>query len=329
MKKNAIITFDYEVFLGQQTGTIKNCVIEPTQLILEVLKQNHAKAIFFVDSTWLLFLRENFPDDLRLVTAQLKSINSIGSSVELHLHPQWIQAYRTGDEISFKSFKNYRLHSLSQKEILDLFRRSIELLESITLQRIRCFRAGGFCIEPFDQLKNAFETFDIKYDFSVVPGILLSEGHEYDFDFSDAPNLPFYPFKYDVKKPETIGLFIELPLSTYQNNPLYRLTNKLLLLLKNDKVFGDGISIQEKYFFHFKSLIRRFRFSKGMLTMDKTHNVFFKYLLKIHFRKSYLLVIISHPKLMSKQALANLSYTTKNYNTLNSTDLDNYVITTK
>ena len=32
-KKNAILTFDYEVFLGRQTGTIEDCGIRPTQLI--------------------------------------------------------------------------------------------------------------------------------------------------------------------------------------------------------------------------------------------------------------------------------------------------------
>jgi hypothetical protein len=178
------------------------------------------------------------------VAEQLRDIIKTGSSVELHLHPQWIQAYRIGDNIGFKSFENYRLHSLSQEEILDLFRKSIELLESITLQRIRCFRAGGFCIEPFDLIKSAFETFEIKYDFSVAPGILLTRGNDYDFDFSDAPNFPYYPFQNDVKIPEPSGHFVEIPLSTYKSNPIYRLSNKILLMLSKDRIFGDGKGIQ-------------------------------------------------------------------------------------
>ncbi len=121
----------------------------------------------------MLFLKDNFPVDFKLVSDQLKDIIKLGSSVELHLHPQWVQASKIGDKIIFKSFKNYRLHSLSQESILDLFGKSIELLESITSQKVRCFRAGGFCIEPFDQIQNAFELFNIKYDFSVVPGMFL------------------------------------------------------------------------------------------------------------------------------------------------------------
>jgi hypothetical protein len=323
---NAIITFDYEVFLGRQTGTIENCVIKPTRSILKILKENNAKAIFFVDATWLLFLRENFPDDLKLVTEQLKSIIATGSSVELHLHPHWVQAYRTEDKILFKSFENYRLHSLSQEGILDLFRKSIELLESITLQKIRCFRAGGFCIEPFDQIKNAFETFDIKYDFSVATGMQLKGGNEYDYDFSDSPNLPFYHFNYDVKKPEPEGQFVEIPLSTYKNNPVYRIINKVLLKLYNDKIFGDGKSIQETSYYLFKSFYRRLKFSTNILTINKTSTAIFRNQLRNHFKRYRLLVIVSHPKTMSKLALDNLSHITKNHNTLNSFDLDNLLI---
>ena len=117
------------------------------------------------------FLADNFPDDFNLVSDQLKDVIKIGSSVELHLHPQWLQAYKMGDKIGFRSFENYRLHSLNQTDILNLFRKSIELLESITYKKVKCFRAGGFCIEPFAQIKNAFEAFQIKYDFSVTPGI--------------------------------------------------------------------------------------------------------------------------------------------------------------
>ena len=63
-RKRAIITFDYEVFLGRETGTVENCVLKPTEEILKILRANNAKAVFFVDTTWLIFLKDNFPDDL-------------------------------------------------------------------------------------------------------------------------------------------------------------------------------------------------------------------------------------------------------------------------
>jgi hypothetical protein len=324
-KRNAIITFDYEVFLGRQTGTIENCVIKPTKLILDTLVANKAKAIFFVDATWLLFLKENSCSGFQLVTSQLKEIISSGSSVELHLHPQWLQAYVTGGEIVFKTFENYKLHSLSREKIIDLFQKSIDLLESITEKEIRCFRAGGFCIEPFTRIKEAFELFKIKYDFSVVPGTFFSGDKLNDYDFSDAPRFPFYSFNDNVNIVESTGSFVEIPLSTYRNNPVYRIINKLILLIKKDKAFGDGIGIQEKKFWSVRSLKTWLQFSKGILSLDKTWNLLFRYFLKVHFVRSNLLVIISHPKTVSLEAIENLKYVTINYNTLSSSDLDSFI----
>lgn len=242
--------------------------------------------------------------------------------MELHLHPQWINAYMIGDKIRFKSFENYRLHSLSQEDVLKLFRKSIELLESITLQKVRCFRAGGFCIEPFTHIKSAFEKFKIKYDFSVVPGMFLIGGNVYDYDFSDAPDLTNYSFQNDVKIPDPDRLFIEIPISTYQNNPIYRLATRLLLRLTKDRVFGDGKGIPKNSYHFWSSLPRRLSISKNLLTLDCISNSFFKFLIQCNFKKSHLLVIISHPKSLSRQALLNLKYIIRKYNTLNSIDLD-------
>jgi peptidoglycan/xylan/chitin deacetylase (PgdA/CDA1 family) len=325
MKKDVILTFDYEVFLGSQTGTITNSVIRPTQYVLEILKRYNSKAIFFVDAAWLLFLKENLAADFNIVAEQLKDIIKTGSSVELHLHPQWMDAHKTSDGIAFTSFNHYRLHSLKDSEILNLFKSSVELLENITNQKVTCYRAGGFCIEPFDRIKNAFEAVGIRYDFSVAPQMQLKEGRDYDYDFSDAPMIPFYHFNHDVKKPDTNGPFIEIPLSMYLNNPFYRLTNKILLRIKNDKEYGDGIGIRQNSFFFFRSLNRRLKFSKDMLSLDKSNNWFFKYLINIHFRNSKFIVIISHPKMMSKEGLSNLIYVAKNFRTIGSGELESYL----
>lgn len=322
MKKNAIITFDYEVFLGSKTGTITNCVIKPTQYVLEILKEYNAKAVFFVDATWLLFLRENFPVDFQLVSDQIRDIIKAGSSVELHLHPQWLDAYKKSNLIEFKSFKNYRLHSLNEEEIKKLFGESIELLERITAQKVTCFRAGGFCIEPFEQIKHAFEFFGITYDLSVAPGIYLRDGEVYDFDFSKSPKLLSYKFQHNVKKHEPQGRFIEIPLSTYRNNPFYRILNKFHLSYKHDYIYGDGIGIQANSLSYFKKIQHWSQFSKGILKLDKTSNLFFKYLLKTHFNSTSLLVILSHPKEISPQALENLKFIVKNLTTVIPSDLE-------
>jgi peptidoglycan/xylan/chitin deacetylase (PgdA/CDA1 family) len=326
MKKTAVITFDYEVFLGRNTGTVENSVLKPTWKILELLKENNGKAIFFVDAAWLLFIMEKYPGDFILVRQQLKSIVESGSSVELHLHPQWLKAEKTEEGIRLSSGeKYYKLHALGDEEIYNLFRRGKELLESITDDTITCFRAGGWCIEPFERLRVIFERLEIKYDFSVAPGLLLNEGKAYDFDYSRAPRLPFYRFNDDVQNPEKEGRFTEVTVSTYQNNPAYRLVNKILLWHKKDKIFGDGKGIKEKPEYSFRTLQNRLKLSKAMLTIDKTDSLFFRYLLSTHFRKSDFIVIVSHPKTTSDTALKNLACIIKRYNTLSSADLNKFM----
>ena len=47
LKKSILLTFDYELFLGPSSGTAQNCIITPTEKILEVLANTKSKAIFF------------------------------------------------------------------------------------------------------------------------------------------------------------------------------------------------------------------------------------------------------------------------------------------
>ncbi len=319
LRRKAILTFDYEVFMGRKTGSVVNCVIRPTEKVLEILRANDAKGIFFVDATWLLFMHENQPDDFRLVERQLKEIVAAGSSVELHLHPQWLDAIMKDGAPFFESYENYSLHTLTSDRITTLFSTSIKLIEGITGQKVTGFRAGGWCIEPFSNMHNAFVSSDLLYDSSVLPGMRLIEGESYDFDFYNAPSKLYYRFEESPIKSEDEGRFAELPVSTYRNNAIYRIINKICLKLKSDRIYGDGISNKEKS--AGKTIKTLFSFNRGMLTIDRTCNILFRYLLKTHFRKRPLLVVVSHPKLESDEAMRNLNVIASEFETLNSDDI--------
>ena len=323
MKRDAVITFDYEVYLGRKTGTAENCVLKPTDKILEILKERNAKAIFFVDATWLLFIREHFPADFNKVAYQLKEIEKDGSFVGLHLHPQWLDAVVKDGNIEFTSLRHYKLHSLDTDAINDLFRRGISLLEETINRKITCFRAGGWCIEPFETLKDAFINAGLKYDFSVVPGLVLAEGKDYDIDFSGAPQLPAYRFLASPMKPDPAGIFTEIPLSTYHNNALLRLANKLLLKARRDKPFGDGSGGKERSVT--EKLYQRLGFSTEKLSIDKTDRILFRYLLRSKTGNSGPLVVVSHPKMSSPEALVNLRYIATKFNTLGAEDIVKYL----
>jgi len=324
-KKTAILTFDYELFLGRKTGTLINSVVKPATIILNTLRRENAKAIFFVDAVWLLFLKKTAGTNLEIISVQLREIIRQGSSVQLHIHPQWINAAWKDNITYFETFRNYNLQSFSPEEILDLFRKSIDLLEGITMKKICCFRAGGHCIEPFSHVQQAFETFNIRYDFSMAPGIYLKTGHAYDYDFRGAPDLCFYRFQDNLRHPDPDGRFCEFPLSTYDNNPVYRFYNLCSLKLRHDKIPGDGEGIQKELSLISRLVSKKLGFSRTFLTLDQVDPRLFKYILRNCFGEKPLIVINSHPKTFSAYSVSNLSFVTENYNTANSDDLDRLV----
>ena len=57
LKKNIIFTFDYEPFLGSKSGTLNNCIIEPTERLKLILNTYNAKAVFFIDTLYLKNLK--------------------------------------------------------------------------------------------------------------------------------------------------------------------------------------------------------------------------------------------------------------------------------
>ena len=59
MRKDLLLTFDYELFLGEKSGSVDRCLIEPTNELMRVFDKYRIKnAIFFVDTTHLLRLQE-------------------------------------------------------------------------------------------------------------------------------------------------------------------------------------------------------------------------------------------------------------------------------
>ena len=43
------ITWDYELFFGEQSGSAQKCMLEPGNRLLEIAQKNGAKFTFFVD----------------------------------------------------------------------------------------------------------------------------------------------------------------------------------------------------------------------------------------------------------------------------------------
>lgn len=236
-KKNLLLTFDYELFLGKRSGTVEKCMIEPTKNLLSVLNCYKVKSIFFIDTTYLIRLSEldfeKAKNDYEKIRLQIREIVKSGHYVFPHLHPHWIDAkyIEIDNQWDLSNFKKYRFHTISTSERDDLFERSMNILAPLVKEidnnyTIDGFRAGGWCIQPFADFYPYFIKHGIKYDFSVLKGLTNFTNAQH-YDFTNAPSKSIYSFANDVIKEED-GNFYEISISTIRHSEYVHYTSKIV-----------------------------------------------------------------------------------------------------
>ena len=256
MKKKLLITFDYELYLGKRSGNIEECLIQPTNKILNILNKYEIKSIFFVDTTYLLKIKEfsdkypNCKTDLNNINNQIIDIVNQGHYVFPHIHPHWSDAIynEKTNQWDLSSTRNYRFGNIAKDLQKELFNNSVKYLESLIKSckrsfKIDGFRAGGWCIQPFSDFRTLFIENNILYDFSVLTGFYQFTKAQY-FDFSDAPLSNIYRFEDDVCIENNNGQFCEFSISSIKIDPgtawLNKLWNKVYTKLTGDHTHNKG-----------------------------------------------------------------------------------------
>jgi hypothetical protein len=311
MKKKLLITFDYELFLGRRSGSVKNCLIQPTYELLEVLNRHKIKAIFFVDLTYLSQLnsiknsRKLAMSDFKEIETQLRKIQDTGHKIYWHIHPHWLDAIYLPkiNQWDLSSKKRFAISNLTQNEISYVFQQSYEILKEFKLnEQAVGFRAGGLYVQPFSKLKPFFKKYNIHYDFSVLQGAKSSDGKgQFSFDYSDCPKLPVYRFSNDVNKIDENGPFTEVSMKQIELKNGYKIVNGLLyrLMKKHSHhiIIGDGKSsgnVINKPATRWKNYFRVFETVSIEMINPVRARLYMKELKKNNF-----IHFISHPKLFS------------------------------
>ena len=131
-KKSVLLTFDYELFLSE-SGSPDLSLFQPTRRLISLFKKYQVKAVFFIDI--LCYYRmleiEAEKDNREKFAAQVQELLINGHSVELHLHPHWLDAVYKNGIWDLSDLSRYKLNSLSQKEVDELFDLTILLLRPI------------------------------------------------------------------------------------------------------------------------------------------------------------------------------------------------------
>ena len=304
---NIYLTFDYELYFGERTGTAKHCILNPTQLLKEVADKHNVKLVQFVDVGYIIKLEEyksEYPeleDDYRLVTNQVKQLYFEGHDIQLHIHPHWEDSfYRDGKWHIIA--KRYKLSDFDDDNIERIVATYKQKLESLTApDSIFAFRAGGWCIQPFEKFKSTFLKNNINVDSSVFRNGKYSS-EQYSYDFTNAPDLSSWNFDNDPCKSEE-GAFKEIPIGSIKNSPLFYW--KLFLLGRinpyEHKPLGDGVPISAPGMR--KKLLTQF--TQNTVSVDGYNAALLNKALRQHKGRNEL-VIIGHPKSLTRFGLKAL-----------------------
>lgn len=223
-KKTIVLSFDYELFFGDRSGTVQKTLIEPTNLLLDEMDSVGFKGNFFVDYLMLKYLAlesdKQCKKDYDAIINQLKDMVRRGHRIELHIHPHWVDAKYNGNGTwNYDNFNHYGLNAFSYNEITTMFEEGTRILENIAhtvdpSYKVIAFRAGGWAIQPFEMVREGFERTGIMIDSSVSSGVYIDKDNTI-VDFTKAPVKSSYHFSSDVCQEEPNGKFIEVPISAY------------------------------------------------------------------------------------------------------------------
>lgn len=255
-----MFTLDYELFFGSKSGTVGNCLIRPGEELLALFDKYRIRSTIFFDVLYYQRLLDErrkqiwIDEDIRQIKKNLGAFISRGHELQLHLHPHWIDAVLLGGAWSFPHYRNYRLQNLRRdKDLKDI--RTLwgcvsvgkQRLEELGAElksggRVKAFRAGFWCLEPFQNLKEVLISNDISIDSSVAAGLFIKNG-VHGVDFRDCPDKDGWSFE-DAPQQETDGgSFREIPISTFKNSLFGKVSRRFGRIssgASHNQKWGDG-----------------------------------------------------------------------------------------
>ncbi len=313
--KNVLLTFDYEIFLGSNSGSLQQSLIQPTNILLAKLKKYNSKAIFFVDTTYIQTLEkyktiEAVAIDYNTITAQVLELIQLGHQVYPHIHPHWLDAvYNTKNNTwDLSNFEKYRFATISTEAQQNLFSYGVTLLQTLiakigSTQQVNSYRAGGWSIQPFATFEPYFTQFNITNDFSVMAGF-ASKSNAQQYDFTNVPLKDKYKFDSDITSENENGVFTEYAISAIHlpttTNWIATKVQSIATRLGFGKWYaqaGDGATVNLKEQKAIKLVIDNKTYQPATIEYMHIFNV--KYFVQ-HLQHNNYLQLISHSKMMSK-----------------------------
>ena len=225
------LTADYELF-GNGTGCIHQCLLNPAERMMATAEESSARVTFFVDVLEVMAFEKaeqaghyiGVKDAAERIRNQLTDTVRRGHDVQLHLHPQWIDARWVpgfGWELNMDYWRIGGLAThIGQDRLESVVAGGVDWLESLLkpfdpAYRCRSFRAGAWSIQPEADVLSALRRSGIVIDTTVAPGCFARGQHTW-FDFRDAPEARWRGWRIaeSVTEVDDMGKMYELPIYT-------------------------------------------------------------------------------------------------------------------
>lgn len=316
--KSILLTLDYELY-GNGSGDVFKHIIEPTEKILHIADQHKAKITIFFEVIEYWKLKEEWDkgnkmgygnNPIEAIERQLRDAYSKGHDIQLHLHPQWIDAVWNCDhwDVNLKKWRLGGYNETGEWSLQNIFQKGKETIEDIIRpidEKYKCLalRAGGYNIQPSEEIVKAMSQTGLIADSSIYPGG-KEQGVLSRYDYSSIPKDKGYWYCSD--RLEDISLtntgIIELPIVAFPIVRLYKYLSfdriKSLLQNKNSakeafvsKTGGKKSGIAEKIKYFFQTEWQTWDYCLFSKTMHR------KFLMEAKKQKDRdVFVLVGHPK---------------------------------
>lgn len=306
-----LLSLDYEIFFGANTGTVERCLQAPIEALLDKVAANGVKLSLFVDAGYLLRLKElsgkfhSLQKNYDAIRNHLSILKNNGHDIQLHIHPHWVDSHFDGESWRIDSSR-YRLHDFDEQGICEIVHTNKEILTDIAGDSVFAFRGGGWCIQPFDNIADALLSAGVWLESTVFHGG-KSEDPTRWYDFLGAPDKDFWRFKDDPNSENDSGPFLEVPISSFTANPFlfWRMALAKKFGGEKFKPFGDGSTMTANSGYYISRLTSKTQsvtsidgLKAGMLKEAYTQNTQKKDRKIFH--------IMGHPKSLSRYSISAL-----------------------
>ncbi len=243
-----MLSDDWEL-RGDGSGSPRDIQFKTLNRLIDVYDQFGIKGTFNVEVMQQLYHLKfsTQHSELAEIASEWESVVKAayrrGHDIQLHLHPQWIDATYQGGK--WQLISDWAITNHNQATVGKLVSEGINYLHNL-LRPInpdyRCvsYRGGSWSFAPSDFLVQVLSRNNILFDMSIVRGLFRQNTLHVDYREIEEPNYPYYPLATDARKvgPASSGL-VCVPTHSLLAN-----TNIITLLLRQAQknIRNDSLS---------------------------------------------------------------------------------------